>query len=230
MKKRLIAFFLLTIFIQIKPIKVFFSKIVVSTVYFPVLYGYSRVQRMLHAEKEADILRKKLSKCIVKRGSVRAQYGDTTLNDSIFVVSIIGYEPFGYPGILTYFPPYGKRGDILLWNGILAGKVISKENLWGKALTLYGNMFRIGVIIRKYSGIMEGGIPPVVKYIPIEYEVKSGDTVYTSGIGESNIRGIPVGIVKKVEKDEIFPYFHKIEVKPFFEVHRAYRLTLVKNG
>ena len=229
MKKLLFIYLLLALLVQVRPLKVFFSRLLLSTVYIPILSGYSKAQSMISAEKENELLKKKLSQQVIKKGDIKAMCQDTALLDSLKVVNIVGYEPFGFPGIITYFPPYGKRGDLLLWNGVIAGRVISTEHGVGQAATLYGNLFRIGVSINGYSGMLEGGNPPIVKYIPVEYTVKKGDTVYTSGIGDSNIRGIPVGIVKKVTEDKIFPYFHRIEIRPFFEVHRAYKLTLVKN-
>ena len=230
MKKRLLVYFFLTILVQVRPVKILFSRVFLSTVYVPVLSGYSRIKSLTAAEKEIEEMRKKLTQCITEKGRITGAISDATPADSVMIVTLVSYEPFGFPGILTYYPAVGKRGDILLWKGVMAGRVISIEQGAGQAATLYGSMFRIGAMIGEYNGILEGGIPPVVKYIPVEYPIKEGDTVYTSGIGESKIRGIPIGIVKKVGKDRVFPYFHRIEVKPFFDVHRAYKLVLVKNG
>ncbi len=225
MKKLLLIYFLLAILVQIRPIKFLLSRAFLSTVYVPILSTYSRVKSMQEAEKRVIELEKKLARIQVREGRV-----DSVSNrDSVEVVTLVGYEPFGFPGILTYYPPLGKRGDLLLWKGVVAGKVISIEQGAGEAATVYGNIFRLGVVVGEYNGILEGGTPPVVKYIPVEYSVRKGDTVYTSGIGENRIRGIPVGVVTKVEKDRLAPYFHRIEVKPFFDVHRAYKLILLAN-
>lgn len=225
MKKVLFTYFFLAIVVQLYPVKAFFSRVFLKSVYVPVLFMYSRVKSMQQAEKRVIELEKKIARMQVVSGKEK---GDIA-SDSIYIVTLIGYEPFGFPGILTYYPPVGKRGDLLLWDGVVAGKVISIEQGAGQAATVYGNLFRLGVLVKEYNGILEGGVPPVVKYIPVEYPVSEGDTVYTSGIGEIKIRGIPVGVVTKVKEDKIAPYFHKIEVKPFFEVHRAYRLVLIPN-
>lgn len=225
MRKPLLFYFFLALLVQIRPVKLFFSRIFLATVYVPILSTYSKVKSMQEAEKEVVELEKKLAEVMVEQGKI-----DTSeITDSIKVVTLVGYEPFGFPGILTYYPPIGQRGDLLLWKGVVAGKVISIEQGAGQAATVYGNMFRLGVIVGEYNGVLEGGTPPVVKYIPVEYRITKGDTVYTSGIGESRIRGIPIGVVTKVEKDKIAPYFHRIEVKPFFDVHRAYKLILLGN-
>ncbi len=226
MKKVLLFYFLLTLLVQLRPIKLFLSRVFLYSVYVPVLSTYSKIESMEHAEKDALMLREKLARIVVQNGIVDS----TAKPDSLIIVTLVGYEPFGFPGILTYYPPMGERGDLLLWKGVVAGKVISIEHGAGQAATLYGSLFRLGVIIGHYNGVLEGGTPPVVKYIPVEHPINKGDTVYTSGIGEIKIRGIPVGIVKNVGKDRVAPYFHRIEIKPFFDVHRAYKLTLIKNG
>lgn len=230
MKKRILIYFFLAILIQMDPIKTLFSKLLLSSFYVPVLTGYSRLKSLLASEKELDEIRIELAQCIRERGLITKLEKDTTTSLDVESVILVGYEPFGFPGILTYYPPVGKRGDVLLWKGALAGKVIELNQQAGQAATLFGNIFRIGVMIKDYNGILEGGIPPVVKYIPVEYPIEMGDTVYTSGIGEWRIRGIPIGVVKKVGKDKIFPYFHRIEIKPFFQPHRAYKLVIIKNG
>ncbi|GEM_PF-7011566 len=230
MRKRLLVYFLLGLIIQAKPVKILLSRIFLQTIYVPVLSGYSRVKSMMRAEKELEEINKKLTECIEDRGKIININQNTATSDTPIIVTLVGYEPFGFPGILTYYPAVGERGDILLWKGVMAARVLSIEQGAGQAATLFGSMFRIGARIKEYNGILEGGTPPVVKYIPVEYPVEAGDTVYTSGIGENKIRGIPIGVVTKVGKDKIFPYFHRIEIKPFFEVHRAYKLVLIKNG
>lgn len=67
-----------------------------------------------------------------------------------------------------------------------------------------------------------------VQYIPIEIEVKEEDTIYTSGIGEIYLKGIPIGKIVKIvnKKNEADRY---AVVEPFVDFNNLSSVAVVNN-
>ncbi len=223
MKKALILYLLLSVIIQIPFVKKIISFASVNSLYIPVLYTISYAEELKQSREEKRALEKKLSVLLYNKGKLKSE------SDTANIATLISYTPFGFPDMMYLFPAKGNPGYLVLWHGYLCGRISGTRKASTQALTIYNELFRIGARIRRYNGILEGGIYPLVDYIPIEYKIEKGDTVYTSGIGDNHIADIPIGTVRYIRKDPLTPFFHKITVQPFFNIHRIKTVCIIPN-
>ena len=68
-----------------------------------------------------------------------------------------------------------------------------------------------------------------VRFMPIDADIKEGDTLATSGIGGVYPANLPVGQVTKVDRDESFP-FARISVKPVAKIGKHRQVLLLSRS
>lgn len=101
----------------------------------------------------------------------------------------------------------------------LAGKIISASDSFSTMLSLTDINFSAAVRLQesRKEGIVSGNGARkcLLKYIPYEEDIKTGDIIITSGLDSFFPEGIPVGTVSKVDNKGTGGYFQYIEVIPF---------------
>lgn len=87
--------------------------------------------------------------------------------------------------------------------------------------------FRVSVFIQRTrdEGVLQGSVQGkcMVKYLPLDNDIKVGDYIITSGLGTIFPKGILIGEVVSVEKDRL-GLFACAEVKLFADVNRLEEL------
>ncbi len=128
--------------------------------------------------------------------------------------------PAGYPQRLLL--EGDARGTVLLRDSVLAGRIVRSSRRWHEAYTLYAPGLCVSVRIgdREVWGMLCGGIPPVLRWIPLYEEVLPGETLVTAGMGDIP-GGLQVGVVAQVDTSEVEPGFYLIQVTPFVDYHRT---------
>ncbi len=113
------------------------------------------------------------------------------------------------------------RGEILVDDrGVLVGRITRSTGRFHKARTLYAPGLCVSVRVGKQTlwGLVCGGLPPELLWIPLYASLAPGETLRTAGMG-----GIPdgllVGTVTRVETSRIEPGFFRAEVQPFARYH-----------
>ena len=100
----------------------------------------------------------------------------------------------------------------------LAGKISSVSQSYANLLLVTDINFSASVRLQesRKEGVLSGTgtSRTILKYIPPEEEIKTGEVVVTSGLDRLFPPGIPVGYVSKVDRQGT-GYFQHIEVMPF---------------
>lgn len=114
----------------------------------------------------------------------------------------------------------------------LAGKVASAADSFAYLLLLNDINFSASVRLQgsRAEGVLSGtgSRSCILKYVPFEETVKTGDIVITSGLDMLFPPGIPVGYVTKVDSKTGGGYFQYIEVLPFQDTTKIEEVAIVK--
>ncbi len=114
----------------------------------------------------------------------------------------------------------------------LAGKVISVSDSYSQLLLISDINFSVTVRVQetRKEGVISGtGTRKcVLKYIPYEEEIKTGDIVITSGLDSLFPPGIQVGYVSKVDNKGAGGHFQYIEVVPFQDDKKIEEVIIVR--
>jgi len=114
----------------------------------------------------------------------------------------------------------------------LAGKIVSVSESFSTMLWITDINFSAAGRLRekRAEGVVSGSGSRLclLKYIPYEEEVKTGDVVITSGLDSLFPPGIPVGYVSKVDTKGIGGNFQYIEVTPYQEASRLEEVIIVR--
>ncbi len=114
----------------------------------------------------------------------------------------------------------------------LAGKVTDVSSSYAHILLLNDVNFSSSVRLQgsRTEGVLSGtgSARCVLKYVPFEEEVKTGDIVTTSGLDMFFPPGIPVGYVTKADKKTGIGNFQYIEVQPFQDSGKIEEVVIVK--
>lgn len=114
----------------------------------------------------------------------------------------------------------------------LAGKVLNASGSYSNVLLLTDISFSVSVRLQesRKEGILSGtGTRKcLLKYIPYEEEVKTGDILITSGLDALFPPGIPVGYVAKVDKKGKAGDLQYIEITPFQDDSKIEEVTIIK--
>lgn len=115
--------------------------------------------------------------------------------------------------------------------GGLAGKIIEVTDAYAKVLLLTDITFSAAVRLQesRKEGIISGTGTKhlVLKYVPYEDAIKTGDIVITSGLDRLFPPGIPVGFVSKV-KTQGRGHFQDIEVSPYVDESRIEEILIIQ--
>jgi len=163
----------------------------------------------------------------------------SNLNDMLKLKGVEEYSPkvelvrsVAYVNLNDYYKVWIDYKDFntskiygLLNNGTSAGIVVSKDgNPMALLLGDPKSIFSVFVGADKIPGVIVGRKKEVlVKYIPLWMDPKVGDEVVTSGLDGIFFRGVRVGVVKKIIKEElsktvvIEPY-SKINVPSYYHI------------
>ena len=114
----------------------------------------------------------------------------------------------------------------------LAGKITDVSESYSRLLLLTDINFSASARLQvsRNEGIISGtGTRKcILKYVPYEEEVKTGDIIVTSGLDQLFPAGIPVGYVSAVDRKGRGGNFQYIEVTPFQDSRKMEEVIIVK--
>ncbi len=114
----------------------------------------------------------------------------------------------------------------------LAGKILTAAKSNSSILLLTDLNFSVSVRLQqsRKEGVLSGtGMRKcILKYVPYEEDVKTGDIVITSGLDSLFPKGVPVGYVSKVDKKGMGGSFQHIEVIPFQDDTKMEEVTVIR--
>lgn len=114
----------------------------------------------------------------------------------------------------------------------LAGKIFNVSDSFSHILLITDINFSASVRLQdsRKEGILSGtgSKKCILKYIPYEEEVKTGDIVITSGLDSLFPPGIPIGYVSIVDNKGSGGHFQYIEVIPFQDDTKIEEVLIVR--
>jgi len=134
-------------------------------------------------------------------------------------------------------------------DGVAQGMpVINQQNvLFGKVFKVYKNFSKVILISEKSSLIDvevqnvddtlskiygavkgKGGLSVFLDLIPVDQEIKEGDVLITSALEGTFPKGLLVGKITKVEKNDQKP-FQQAQIEPFFNLKNTDNLFIITN-
>lgn len=143
-----------------------------------------------------------------------------------------GLDPWSNTLILDKGHSHGIKKDMTAINNKgLVGKILDVSNSYSTLLLLTDIKFSAAARLQesRIEGVISGtGFRKCqLKYIPYEEEIKTGDTIITSGRDLIFPAGIPVGYVSMVSKTRSGP-FQYIEVTPFEDTTKIEEVAIIK--
>ena len=120
--------------------------------------------------------------------------------------------------------------------------ITQEKVLLGKIAEVYESFSRISLLTNEkssfdvevsngdISGVAkgEGGLKLFLDFIPKDEEIKGGDLVISSSISGIYPKGLLVGLIKEVKKDDVRP-FQQAEISPFFDLRNIKTLFVITN-
>ncbi len=205
MNKKYIAFFLLfiSLFLYQKNLRKKIDEKIESLIYYPYFYLSYEINSLLYIRNE---------KIEIKENFFRLKE-----KIPLFVNFPIYYDKFPYPEKII-LKGEGEKGDVVVSQGALVGKVIDKNGNLLTVRTIFDNDFKCSLIskyniLSLYQGT--GEKKGLLNFYPIWAEIKKGDTLYTSGLTENFPKGIPAFIVDSISKNK-GEIFYEIYVNPLW--------------
>ncbi|MDH4231329.1 MAG: rod shape-determining protein MreC [Nitrospirota bacterium] len=112
-----------------------------------------------------------------------------------------------------------------------AGKLFAVTDAYSKLLLITDVNFSAAVRLQesRKEGVISGtGSKKIIlKYIPYEEEIKTGDIVITSGLDQLFPPGIPVGFISKIDKPGT-GHFQYVEVTPYVDEAKLEEVLIIK--
>lgn len=165
-------------------------------------------------------------------------FKDSKNNYDYIGCDIIGYsgESFSDGYIIDKGENYGlSKGMVVISNKGLVGQVSSTGDNWAIVESLLNENIAVSVMVnstRDTSGILKGyvtrnndGLTKVTN-LPLDSEIKEGDVIVTSGLGQIYPKEIRIGEVTSVESDEIKVMKTAI-VKPYVDFNKLEELFVI---
>ncbi len=180
----------------------------------------SEVAFLKEKEKENETLRKALD--IGLEEEFNLQFAQIIEKDPSedFILINKGYNQ----GIEEDFP-------VVTEGKVLFGKTFQIYNNFSKVMLISNkeSVFDAKIQDKEISGIIKGkgNLKLIFDLIPFEVEIKKGDVVVSSTLGKIFPRGLLVGKIEKIIKEDIKP-FQKAEITPFFELKETESLFIIK--
>lgn len=121
--------------------------------------------------------------------------------------------------------PSQNRG--LIYKGYTAGIAINKD---GRSMALLQGddqcVFSVFIGKNRAPGLIQGqNNKVIINFIPKWAKIQIGDEILTSGLDGIFFSGIPVGVVEKVNDEEMY---QSVEVKPYIQVNIPAYLYIVE--
>lgn len=214
-----------------------FYKGLTLTLYVPLLKVEASLGEIARIGKERDeLIRENLHLLRNLSGCFMARV-DTLWNPGIKgkPVRVLSFDPIGIPW--RFYIEGGKKdgfayGDPVIRRSHLVGKIFQVNSATSIVLTLFNPSLRVGVVDLRTGvlGVLEGGSPPSINYVPVDANIRVGDTLITSGLGGIFPRGILVGVVSKIHKNKKGEgeMFLSIEGDPFFDFSLLGKVEVLK--
>jgi rod shape-determining protein MreC len=124
-----------------------------------------------------------------------------------------------------------RRNDAAITADGLVGHVIEVGPEWSRVLLLLDPRSAVGVVVTRSreSGVAEGQAQPVlrVRYLARAADVKPGDQVVTSGLGEIYPKNLVVGTVLDVASGAMF---EEADVRPGADLAHLEELLIIIRG
>lgn len=108
-----------------------------------------------------------------------------------------------------------QAGQPVVTQSGLVGRIKDAGQGWAKVLLLLDNRSAVGALLQpsREIGVVSGINQEYLRFdfLPVEANVRVGDRVVTSGLGGSIPKGLPMGFVRKIEKQGITSLYVEIE-------------------
>ncbi len=205
----------------------------------------SPFKKVMLREKENQRLKAEISKLLQERQKyLEAIHENSKLKELLFLkekestyvatAKIIAksIDPWSNLVILDkgYTDGIAKDMIAITENG-LVGKIFSVSSSYSYLIPLVDINFSASARLQenRTEGIISGtGFRKCkLKYIPFEEDIKIGDVLITSGLDLLFPKGIPIGVISKVNKEGV-GIFQDIEVIPFVDIKKTEFVTIIK--
>jgi rod shape-determining protein MreC len=114
-----------------------------------------------------------------------------------------------------------RKGQQVLVDAGVVGRVLEVTRSTARVLLLTDENSQIDAMLQntRINGILRGSGRNVcqLRYVAKTETVRAGDVILTSGLSGGGPKGLPLGIVRRVEHDET-SMFWNVEVVPFVEL------------
>jgi rod shape-determining protein MreC len=182
----------------------------------------AEVAQLSEAKKENEKLKKDL--------------GFVTENNFAYEsAKVIAFDPSNLRGVLTINKGESsslKVGMAVISNGFMAGRISEVSRSTAKIQLITDPMSAIPVTLKSANtnGIAKGGIGYglTMEKIPQGEQINSGDTVITSGLGGEVPKGLILGTVEKITKQEN-SLFIDATVRPAADLGTLSRIIVIKD-
>ncbi len=233
-RRLVILFLLLTVFINLRPIKPMLFRFLNNSIYYPFVYSRNLLILLQNTERNsANILLENTSlreKIFLNQINTISQ---DKASEKTLICEVLEFTPLGIPKELIVRMDSNSKAQlqnntVIDQKGALVGLTYKQTQDLVFIKTIYNEELRIAVesINPYYTGILKGGITPEILYIPFDAPIKAGDTLYTSSLSSIITPYIPVGVIAKFEKDMENPIFLKASIKPFFVPFTSRKLVI----
>ncbi|MBI4652308.1 rod shape-determining protein MreC [Candidatus Desantisbacteria bacterium] len=120
---------------------------------------------------------------------------------------------------------------VISTNGVI-GKIIEVSKSRSKVQLILDINSAVGAIIERSRaiGVLKGFSEKVcrLEYISRMEDIKHGDIVSTSGLGGIFPKGLPLGVVSKIEKKN-YGLFQNVEVVPYVNFYKIEEVLIIEN-
>lgn len=211
----------------------------------PIVYTKNIIKDFLNLKNENEKLKRQLIEMTLQQKSYNALIEENkrlkellglkdSRKDIITIANVIskGSNKFIKTIWIDKGSNHGVKKDypVITHKGLI-GKVISVNSDYSEIILITDSNFSAAVRIdrTRAEGILSGkGNNCILKYIPLEEEVLTGDRIVTSGLDEIFPEGILVGAVKSIDKKK--GLFQLIEVIPLQPENKIEEVAVIKKG
>lgn len=157
----------------------------------------------------------------------------TTSNFETLTATVFAYDPLSVRQLLTIDKGEKdgiRKGMVVMSEGILVGKVQEVFSSSSKVFLVTDPTSAVPSIVHNStaSGILKGqiGFGLALEKIPQNDILKEGQLVLSSGLGGDYPKGILIGKIEKIEKNEN-DVFQKAIVRPDIKLNRLERVMII---
>lgn len=159
----------------------------------------------------------------------------TATNYTYEAAEVTVFEPSNLRGMVTINKGSKqglKPGLAVISEGFMIGKIAEVSESNAKVLLITDPSSAIPVTLQQAntSGLAKGqiGTGIAMEKIPQGEQIKEGDTVITSGLGGEVPRGLILGYITKIEKQDN-TLFVTADIRPAANLHSLSRVIIIKN-